>query len=342
VLSRVADAIYWMNRYVERAENVARFVDVSLHLSLDVSSDAGQWGALVATTGDDGAFRARFGEPDRDKVLEFLTFDRDNPSSIYSSLRAARDNARSVREIVSSEMWEQLNKAYLMVSDAARAKDLGAPHAFFTAVKHAAALFVGLTYVTMTHNEAWHFGRLGRLLERADKTSRILDVKYFLLAAPPGDRIDSKGENAGALPARPPIATLDETQWAALLKSASAFEMYRKRHGLIAPHKVVDFLMLERKFPRSILYCLTKAERSLHAITGTPLGASSDDGAERALGKLHAEFEFAVTQEILDRGLHEYLDGFQTRLNTVGEAIRTSFFAPVSAAPPEDQESQQQ
>src|SRR5262249_23727385 len=153
-------------------------------------------------------------------------------------------------EIISSEMWQTLNTTYHMVSEAARARTMDSPHAFYSAVKESAAAFIGTTYVTMSHNEAWHFGRLGRLLERADKTSRILDVKSFLVA-----------------PTDVPMA-YDEAQSAALLKSASAFEMYRKRHGLIHAEKVVDFLLLERKFPRSVLYCLTKARRSLAAITG--------------------------------------------------------------------------
>jgi uncharacterized alpha-E superfamily protein len=163
----------------------------------------------------------------------------------------------------------------------------------------------------MTHNEAWHFGELGRVLERADKTSRILDVKYFLLTLA---RTESSAQ------------ALVETQWAALLRSASALEMYRKRHGLIEPARVVDFLMLERDFPRSLVHCLSGADRSLHAISGTPSGAFGSE-AERALGRLHAQFEYADVQEILARGLHGYLDDFQKQLNSVGEAIAATFFS---------------
>jgi uncharacterized alpha-E superfamily protein len=312
VLSRVADAVYWMSRYIERAENVARIVDVSLQLSLDMPlADAGQWAALVATSGDDGLFRALHGEPERERVLEFLTFDKGYSSSVLSSLRQARENARSVREVISSEMWEQINKAYLMVHDAARTRVvMEAPHAFYAAVKQASHLFVGATDLTMTHNEAWHFARLGRLLERADKTSRMLDVRSYLLH-----------------PAADAGGVFDESQWAALLRSASAFEMYRKRHGLIEPLKVVDFLLLDRQFPRSVLYCLGKAGRSLHAITGTALTMPATP-AERALGKLHAEFEYAVTKDIVDKGLHEHIDQFQSKLNALGDAIRTTFFSP--------------
>ncbi|MBX3211460.1 MAG: alpha-E domain-containing protein [Labilithrix sp.] len=315
MLSRVADAIYWMSRYVERAENVARFVDVNLHLALDFpeGSAAGgaQWEPLVATTGDSALFAERYGEASRDNVLHFLTFDRESPNSIITCLAHARENARSVREIISSEMWEQVNNAYLMVMDAAKARmALELSHDFFTQVKQASHLFVGTTYLTMSHTEAWHFARLGRLLERADKTSRILDVKYFLLLPQPTD--------VGS--------TLDALHWGALLRSASAFEMYLKRHGGITPTKVVEYLMLDRKFPRSVRYCLNKAERSLHAITGASLGTWTN-GAERELGRLNAELSYADTKEIVARGLHEYIDNLQQRLNYVSQSVYETFFA---------------
>jgi len=327
VLSRVADSIYWLNRYTERAENVARFVDVHLHLQLDAAFGADeQWAPILATTGDRAAFDARYPTPTREHVLRFLSFDEANPNSIVSCLRAARENARAVREIVSSEMWEQVNRAYLMVRDAAATDALESPHEFYTAVKNASQLFVGVSYLTMTHNEAWHFGRLGRLIERADKTSRILDVKYFLL-----------------LPTAQDVGmAYDDIQWGALLKSASAFEMYRKKHGLLAPAKVVDFLLLERQFPRAIRYCVVKAERSVHAISGTALDAAASP-AERALGGLRATLEASDTRDIIGGGLHEYLDAFQTRLNAASDAVHETFFAlrPVAPTEPASQSQSQ-
>jgi uncharacterized alpha-E superfamily protein len=208
-------------------------------------------------------------------------------------------------------MWEQVNNAYLMVMEAARSRmALEQTHDFFTAVKQASQLFVGITYMTMSHNEAWHFGRLGRLLERADKTSRILDVKYFLLLPQPSD--------VGT--------TLDALGWGALLRSASAFEMYRKRHGMITPAKVVEFLMLDRRFPRTVRYCLANAEQSLHAITGAVDGTWTN-GAERELGRLNAELSYADVKEILSRGLHEFIDDLQKRLNYVSQSVYETFFA---------------
>jgi uncharacterized alpha-E superfamily protein len=318
MLSRVASSIFWMSRYVERAENVARFVDVNLNLALDFPEAAPQWAPLVATTGDTELFDARYGDVSRENVLSFLTFDLEAPNSIISCFAKARENARSIREVISSEMWEQVNRAYLMVMDAARsAGPLHAPHDFFTAVKQASQLFVGVTDLTMSHNEGWHFARLARLLERADKTSRILDVKYYLL-----------------LPGVADVGmTVDEVQWAAVLRSASAFEMYRKRHGSITPAKVVEFLMLSRQFPRSVRFCLDKGERSLHSITGTPVG-SWTNASEREMGRVVADLAYAETSSMLSDGLHQTIDDLQQRMNRVGDAVHAQFFAmkPTEAA----------
>ena len=312
MLSRVADSIYWLNRYIERAENVARFIDVNLHLMLDLpAGTTEQWAPLVDITDDGVLFQECYGATTRQNVIAFLTSDTQNPNSIYACLRLARDNARSIREVISSEMWEQVNTFYLMVRDAvAQERIMAEPHAFFTEVKMASHLFVGITDATMSRNEAWHFGRLGRLLERADKTSRILDVKYFLL-----------------LPDVSDVGTpVDDLQWSAVLKSASAFEMYRKRFGLIRPDRVADFLMLDREFPRAMHYCLANAEDSLHAITGSSRGTFQNT-AEQHLGRLRSELDYAQTEEIIADGLHEFLDAFQAKLNEVGAAIFETFVA---------------
>jgi len=311
MLSRVAESIYWMSRYIERTENVARFVDVNLQLLLDQPEGIqAQWDPLVATTGDDELFRKKYGEPSHETVIKFLTFDSENPNSIISCLQAARENARSIRENISSEMWEQINDTYLMVTETPDEWVMTEPHQFFTDIKVASQLFIGQTDNIMSHSEGWHFCQLGRLIERADKTSRIVDVKYFIL-----------------LPSVVDLNTsIDDIQWGALLHSASAFEMYRRTHGLISPNNVVHFLLLDRDFPRSILYCLTNAEESLHAISGTPLETFSNP-AEQGLGQLQSEFAYAQVDQILNSGLHEFLDTFQTKLNLVGEEIYKTFFA---------------
>jgi len=312
MLSRVADSIYWMSRYIERAENVARFIDVTLNLMLDMPMGSiQQWQPLVDTSGDAREFARRYGTATQQRVIQFLTFDHDYPNSICACLKAARENARSVREVISSEMWEQLNEFYLMVSAAAAdSYTLNDPQDLFASVKMSSHEFAGVTDATMTHNEGWHFCRLGRHLERADKTSRILDVKYFLL-----------------LPTAADVGTTyDDIQWAAVLRSASAFEMYRKRYGRMVPERIVEFLLLDREFPRAIQHCLMTARESVHAISGTPAGMFRNP-VEQLLGELCSGLAYAQVDEIVGSGLHEYLDSLQTRLNSVGAGIHETFFA---------------
>ena len=312
MLSRVAESIYWMGRYTERAENVARFIDVNLNLSLDLGPAMDhQWAPLVYTTGDQQAFYERYPDASQQNVIQFLTFDDKNPNSIISCLRIARENARAVRDMLSSPMWEELNKFYLMVRDAQQdAAVTASPFDFFSRIKLSGASLEGMAESTMSRGEAWHFRRLGRSIERADKTSRILDVKYFVL-----------------LPSKTDVGTpLDTSQWAALLKSATALEMYRKKHGRITPDQVAEFLILDRDFPRAMHFCLIRAEESVRAITGGTPGTFRNT-AEQRVGRLRAELDYANIHEVVAGGLHEYIDAFQGKLNRVGDAICETFFA---------------
>lgn len=311
MLSRVADSIYWLNRYIERAENVARFVDVNLNLMLDLPPGmTQQWQPLISITGDVELFKARYGEANAKNVIQFLTFEENYPNSMISCLQRARENARSIREIISSEMWEEVNSFYLMVKEASPGKPFDALPYFFNQVKMASHRFAGVMDATMTHNEGWHFGQMGRLLERADKTTRILDVKYFVL-----------------LPSAEWVGTpLDQIQWISLLKSASAYEMYRKCQHRITPTCVAEFLILNRQFPRSIHFCLWQAEQCLHEITNTPTGTWCN-GAERSLGKLCSQLGYLTIEDVIQTGLHEFLDQMQSAINQVGNEIYTTFFA---------------
>jgi uncharacterized alpha-E superfamily protein len=325
MLSRVADAIYWMSRYVERAENVARFLDVSLQVTLDMSDPQGDpWAGVVTATGDQAHYAERYGDATRDGVVRFLTFDAGSQNSILSCVAQARENARSVRDAISSEMWEGLNTYYLSVLEAAKDDRVFVePHAFLDDVKRCAHLFVGTTDLTMTHGEGWHFGQLGRLLERADQTSRIVDAKLVLQQA----RQNDVGKQ------------FDESTLVALLRSVSALEMYRKRYGQVTYAPVMGFLLLERMFPRSVRYCLNEAGRSLHEIHGAPPDAGASP-AERVLGRLASEYEFAVIEELIATGLQPHLDRMQSDLNAVGRAIHDAFFADglnVTAAAPNRQ-----
>jgi len=311
LLSRVADSVYWMGRYTERAENVARFIGVNQNLMLDSPRGGGdQWQPIVDTSGDRTAFLKRYGTATKENVVHFLAFDAENPNSICSCVLAARENARSVRDTISSEMWEQINKLYLLISEESRKPLPEGLTEFCHQVRMACHLFQGITHATMSHNEAWHFIRLGGMLERADKTTRMLDVKYFIL-----------------LPSVADIGTpYDDIQWAAVLKSVSGFEMYRKRFGRISPDRIVEFLLLDGEFPRAVRYCIGLADLSLHSITGTRPGAFSC-AAEQRIGMLRSELDYAQAESILKAGLHEFFDALQTKMNTIDECILGDFFA---------------
>jgi len=321
MLSRVGESIYWMARYIERAENVARIMDANYHMILDLPAGVGeQWEPLVVTTGDEELFKELYDSFTRENVVHFLTFDLRNPNAILSCLQAARENARSVREWISSEMWQQVNSFYLMLREASRRSGrIELPHEFFVEIMMASHLFAGLSENTMTHGEGWEFARLGRMLERADKTARIIDVKYFIL-----------------LPSVEYVGMpYDHIMWGSILRSASAFEMYRKRYGQIVPDRIIEFLLLDKEFPRAIHHCVITAEQALRNISGTRRGHFTNP-AEKTLGRLLADLDYTQLEEIKAGGLHEYIDNLQTWLNQIGAAVHQTFFAiPVApAAPP--------
>jgi len=324
MLSRVADSVYWMNRQIERAENVARAVETTLDLALDGAVSPGRlWNALVCTFGDEADFWARFGLADQANVISFLAFDQVNPNSIASCLQAARENARTVRDMISTPMWEEINKAHLYVRSAAAANaEIDHPREFLDEVKRASQLITGVADATMSHGEAWHFARVGRLIERADKTSRVLDVEHYF--QPAAARIAPPASGTAADDETEEVAV----QWSAVLESASALEMYRKVHGAVSRRSVANFLIFDREFPRAMHFCLIKAEESLLAITGGAKGAYSNP-AEQRLGRLRSHLDYGAIDEILGGhgGLHGFIDGFQTDLNQASRAVFETFFA---------------
>lgn len=313
MLSRVAESIYWMSRYLERAENTARFLEVNWHMSLDLTSnqEMEQWGPLVQVTGDNASFAERYDQASKQNVIHFLTLDTEYPNSIISCLRAARENARTVRGIISTELWEQINMLHHMVEEIAEEPEVlvSNPYDFCHDITLRGMLLGGTANDTMNHTEGWHFFRLGRLLERADKTSRILDVKYFIL-----------------LPDINYVGTaFDDIQWAALLRTSDALNAYRQHYGRITPRQVAEFLILGRDFPRSVLHCLIKARNSLHSIGHTSLDHYSNQ-AERRLGQLVAKLSYTGVEDIFAQGLHEFTDDLQTEMNDVDNAIAETFF----------------
>ncbi len=268
MLSRVANSIYWMCRYIERAENVARFIDVNLNLLLDMPAEEDrQWSPLIMTTGDQELYEKKERVYNQEEVTWFLTFDREYPNSIISCLSAARENARSIREIISSEMWEHLNTFYLeLIQEESIKLALNDPSRFYRIIKMRSHLFTGLMDCTMSHGEAWNFARIGMMMERADKTSRILDVKYFMLLRQ-ADLVNTP---------------IDSIQWIAVLRSASGFEMFRKELHHVTPRNVANFLIFNRHFPRSIYHCVDKALVCLHRISGSPNGTSVNPAEKKA------------------------------------------------------------
>jgi len=320
MLSRVADAVFWMSRYLERAVNQARFIDVNWLLTLDIPEQYGeQWGPLVDTTGDKAWFTEKYSESSRENVINFMTFDAEYPNSIRSCLRAARENARTVREIIPTEMWEEINIFYHTVERAARESETvtGNPFAFCSEVKRRGFALGGIAGSAMTKDEVFHFLELGRMLERADKITRLVDVKYFFL-----------------LPSAQDVnTTLDHIQWSALLKAASAFQTYRHLYGPISPSQVVELLLLNHEFPRSLLHCVSRAQTALHGITGTRMGHFSNL-AEKHLGQLVGELSFYSVEDIIKIGLHEFTDKTQSRMNETDVAIYRTFFSPVEPVGP--------
>ncbi len=312
MLSRVANHMYWLGRYLERAENYARFIDVNFNLMQDLPVDMKeQWKPLVAATGDLDLYNKHNNGFDSEKVLFFLAFDSKNPNSMLSAVRSARENARIIRENLSKETWEKSNELHYMMQDglAKNSWKKEDPRAFFEKVKNQILLLYGIADSSLARTEGWYFRQLGQFLERADKTSRILDVKYHIL-----------------LPSEEEVGTpLDFLHWMALLKSVTAFNTYRRTYGNIAPASVVEFLVLNKYFPRSIYYCIKEAEHCLHRISGN-LGAGYKNLAEKDIGELRSKLEFADVKEIIAFGLHEYLDNLQVKINIISEKIDSNFF----------------
>ncbi len=319
MLSRVASSIYWINRYIERAENYARFVEVNHGLSMDLPSDfQEQWRPLVETTGDQDIFELKYGDNySKFDVINFLVFDEGNVNSIMSCLNQARENARTVREMISNEMWLQINELYLNVKHGISHQNWDEYNLteMLRIIKNGSHSFEGAMHATFSHGEGWHFGMMGRFLERADKTARILDMKYYYLL-PDVQDVDTP---------------LDMLLWSALLRSAGAFEMYRQKYGELQINNIITFLALNVNFPRSMRHCLIAAERSMHEITGTSVFSFSTK-AEKELGKFRFEMDYTELEDIMNDGLHEFLDVFQTKHNVVSRAIYNTFFAIRSAA----------
>ena len=320
MLARDADSMYWMSRYVERAEHIARLLLVNSNLLMDVGELAPtlqqrQWQSVltvfrleVPPAGDgSGSGGAALGH----RVAQYMVFDRENPNSLLNCITRARENARAIRENISAEMWESLNTVYWSLrGDETRGRFEESPDDFYRQVMLASLLFQGLTDQTQPHDQGWQFTQLGKYLERVDVTCRIIETKFSILKS--ADNL-----LAGAM---------RNIHWMAVLRSCCSIEAYRRQHiGDMDPLKVASYLILDRSFPRSIRFCVNAAHDAISAIRAevNPLAI---DPAERVLGRLNAQLEYAEVNEILSEGLPAYLTKIQTLVAEAGFAVQTAYF----------------
>jgi uncharacterized alpha-E superfamily protein len=310
LLARYADCIFWLARYIERAENLARILDVNETFSRD--SKGGQnWRSIVQLNSDEERFFASHGTASAHSVVNFYVIDADNPTSIVSTIRYARENARTLRSLISTEMWVQLNVFYnrlvaLGVADLAP----GNLAPLFATVKEACQTHTGITEGTFFRDQGWYFYQIGRYIERADQTTRLLDIKYHLL-----------------LPSISDVGSpTDLSQWDALLRSAAGYHAYRRLHaGTATPPRVAGFLLLNPAFPRSVHHCMREVGQLLGEVKSRYALRHGNDAAEE-LDRLQAVLGTLDISVILGGGLHEFLDSIQRQLIAITRELSIAFF----------------
>lgn len=317
MLSRVASNLYWMSRYIERAENTARLLDVNLQLLIDfegyVEEDERHfWEAVAWSTGDYEKFKETYTLTSSETVTDFSIFNRENPNSVLSSISAARENARMIRDQITQEMWECINELYHLVQEQT-AKEIwkGDVYRFFEEIKRFSERFQGLTDSTFVRDDGYKFLQMGKFLERGDQTSRILDIKYFMVLP--------EGQDVGG--------SVDIAGWIAVLRSCSAFDAFHQRYtDELTMAQVADLLLLERAFPRSLRFCLRQVDENLRALSNTSEGLFSNI-AEKLSGRLRSEIVYTTVEEVFHEGLHEFIDRIQKRLIEIHNAIHEQYFS---------------
>lgn len=318
MLSRVANTLYWMVRYVERADNLARLIDVNEQVLLDFESlDSerlrGFWKPIILSTGDEEAFHELYDDVGSDQVIRFLTNDTRNPNSIVSCIGFARENARTVRDQLSDDLWEELNALYLFTKSEESVQLLeNNPPRYYERVRRAAMTFLGISASTTARDGRWDFMSLGRHIERADKTTRFLDISTYFPKGVEGLERASPGV----------------LHWSAILSSCGAMGAFRATRQEITARSVMSFLLFSPDFPRSVRYCIDQVDAALHRISGTSRGTYSNE-SERECGKMLAALNFGKPEDVLEEGLHEFLDGIQEKLNRIaGEIFETYVLMP--------------
>ena len=318
MLSRSADALFWMARYYERAENNARLIDVNMNMTLDVghalfnaNNTASYWNPIVRMVSSFDDFREAHPKTTANSAIEWLTFARENPNSILNCIGNARENARAMRDAISSEMWEQVNTTYhdlrnTSMGDIRREGE----SRYFRRIREASQLFQGMVKSTYPHDEGYRWIALGQYLERADATARLMDVKYYIL-------LPNLSEVGGPI---------DQTQWAAVLKSCSAYEAYQRRYvAKITPSRVAEFLVLNPTFPRSVRFCFDQIHWSLRAI-GSEHGALHEGTPEIVASHVRHMLTDTTMSGIIQFGMHQYMQQLQSFCNEISGKISQTYF----------------
>jgi uncharacterized alpha-E superfamily protein len=310
MLSRVANTLYWMVRYVERADNLARLIDVNEQMLLDFESlDSerlrGFWKPIILSTGDEERYHKLYDDIGSVQVIRFLTNDPRNPNSIVSCINIARENARTVRDQLSDDLWEELNGLYLFTKSEESAQLLkNNPPRYYERVRRAAMTFLGISASTTARDGRWDFMSLGRHLERADKTTRFLDISTYFPKGAEGLERASPGV----------------LHWSAILSSCGAMGAFRATRHEVTARAVMTFLLFSPDFPRSVRYCFNQVDAALHSISGASRSTYSNE-SERECGMMLAKLNFGQPEDVLEEGLHCFLDNIQATLNRIGEEI---------------------
>jgi uncharacterized alpha-E superfamily protein len=312
MLSRIADSLFWMARYMDRAENTARLLDVTYNMLLEQEQQTYvlRWDAVITITGGQAAFANLCREAALDNVCDFLLFRPENPDSVVKCISCVRENARAIRDRMSREMWENVNGLYHRVREMQENVEIRTnPHAFCREIITGSHAFNGITDSTLPHDEGWQFLQAGRALERAEHTVRVVDVEYHKLVA-----------------ALEPGSYAGTQQWMAVLKSVAAYEIYRRvYHSAIEPQKVAELLILHPQHPRSVRFNVAWLQNSLRAISGAGLHSYANE-AERITGKLHDSMVYDRIEDIFARGLHSFLSDVEHSCRVIGEQIARTYF----------------
>jgi len=317
MLSRTADCLYWMARYTERAENTARMLDVNHQTSLlpqPAEFLEQSWKKLLTISKLEESFLSKHNVINRENVLDFMIYETGNPSSIVSCLFAARENARVIRGRITSEVWETQNTTWLELQQILEARNQTDPSRLLEWVKHRCHLFRGVMHGTMLKNEAFYFIRVGTLLERADNTARILENKYE-------DQVAIQALEDGT-----DNHFFDFYHWASLLRSVSAFEIYRQIYSdQVTPKQVAQLLIFNKQMPRSLVCCINELILLISEVKN-----QQSKEIERLLGKLKASLDYSDIDEVFEQGLEEFIETFLERINHIADEFSSAYLIPLA------------